>query len=351
MMTNYIDIQGLSKSYDGHLILDNFSLQLESQRFATLLGPSGCGKSTTLKLISGLERPDKGEIRLGGNDITVLPPYKRNTILVFQSYALFPHMSVFENVAYGLKRHKVNRSEIKERVTHILHVTQLDGLDERYPSQLSGGQQQRVALARSLVLKPDLLLLDEPLSNLDAKLRNEMRIEIRLLHERLGLTTLFVTHDQEEAFSISDDIIVMNNGRILQHGSPEDVFLHPKDSFVAEFTGVKNIFEGSSVESLFTTADGLSFRIGENADPTVHKYGIRPANVMLNPAQGSADVVFDGEVELKTYKGDAVELLVTTAGKTVFVSVPSSDSSLLYLRRGDSVSIGWNTKNLIPLRS
>ena len=223
------------------------SLNIEPGSFVTLLGPSGCGKTTTLRMIAGFESPDEGEIYLGEEPINELTPNKRDTAMVFQSYALLPHYNVFDNVAYGLKLRKVPKNEIKERVMKILDLVELSGMEQRMTNQLSGGQQQRVALARAMVVEPSVLLFDEPLSNLDAKLRVSMRTEIRRIQQQLGITAVYVTHDQAEAMAISDNIIIMNKGVIAQMGSPEEIYHHPKSEFVADFIGEVNFLTGELV--------------------------------------------------------------------------------------------------------
>ncbi len=223
------------------------SLTIEPGSFVTLLGPSGCGKTTTLRMIAGFESPDEGEIYLGDEAINELTPNKRDTAMVFQSYALLPHYNIFDNVAYGLKLRKLPKEEIKEKVLKILHLVELDGMEARMTNQLSGGQQQRVALARALVLEPSVLLFDEPLSNLDAKLRVQMRTEIRRIQQEVGITAIYVTHDQSEAMAISDKIIIMNKGVVAQMGSPEEIYYHPVDEFVADFIGEANFLRGSYI--------------------------------------------------------------------------------------------------------
>lgn len=224
--------------------VNDVSLDIEPGSFVTLLGPSGCGKTTTLRMIAGFESPDEGEIYLGNEAINELTPNKRDTAMVFQSYALFPHYNVFDNVAYGLKLRKVPKAEIKERVTKILELVEMAGMEARMTNQLSGGQQQRVALARALVVEPGVLLFDEPLSNLDAKLRVTMRTEIRKIQQKLGITAVYVTHDQSEAMSISDQIIIMKKGVIAQMGTPKDIYYHPNSEFVADFIGEANFIKG-----------------------------------------------------------------------------------------------------------
>ncbi|MEM0066581.1 MAG: ABC transporter ATP-binding protein, partial [Sulfolobales archaeon] len=226
-----IELVQVSKRFGKVLAVDKVSVEIEKGEFFTFLGPSGCGKTTTLRIIAGLEIPDEGRVIMDGADITYLPPHKRDTAMVFQNYALWPHMTVFENVAYGLKVRKYPKEEIRRKVKEVLELVRLEGLEDRYPTQLSGGQQQRVALARALVVEPKALLLDEPLSNLDAKLRIEMREELKRIQKSLNITAVYVTHDQEEAMVLSDRIAVMNRGRVVQIGSPEELYGRPKTLF------------------------------------------------------------------------------------------------------------------------
>ncbi|MEB3780586.1 MAG: ABC transporter ATP-binding protein [Desulfurococcales archaeon] len=237
-------LENVSKYFGRFKAVDNVTLDIHRGEIFTLLGPSGCGKTTTLRIIAGFEIPEEGHVFFNGRDVTFEKPYKRGVAMVFQNYALWPHMTVFDNVAYGLKIKKLPKHEIRKKVRWALELVGLSGLEKRYPLQLSGGQQQRVALARAIVVEPSVLLLDEPLSNLDAKLRLKMREEIVSLQRKLGITTVYVTHDQEEAMSISNRIAVMNKGRVLQVGSPIDVYMKPKDLFVATFIGRSTIIRG-----------------------------------------------------------------------------------------------------------
>lgn len=227
--------------------VDDISLDIKPGEFITLLGPSGCGKTTTLRMVAGFEKPTTGDILLGGQEIGYLPPNKRDTAMVFQTYALFPNLNVFDNIAYGLRIKKLPETTIKEKIKDILEMVGLYGLEGRHTNELSGGQQQRVALARALVMEPSVLLFDEPLSNLDAKLRIQMRTEIRKIQKHVGITAIYVTHDQAEAMSMSDRIVVMNNGKIMQVGTPEDVYYHPTSEFTANFIGTANILKGKVV--------------------------------------------------------------------------------------------------------
>jgi len=240
-----LSLRGVAKSFGETAAVEDVDLEVAAGEFLTLLGPSGCGKSTLLRIIAGLVEADRGQVRLDGEEIQDLPAHRRRTAMVFQSYALFPHMTVERNTAFGLVMRGLERSRIERRVAEALALVELDGLGGRYPRELSGGQQQRVALARALVTEPRVLLLDEPLSNLDAKLRDRLRIELRALQRRLGLTTVFVTHDQAEAMALSDRIAVMSKGRLIETGTPEEIYSRPQSRFAAEFVGIANLLSGT----------------------------------------------------------------------------------------------------------
>jgi iron(III) transport system ATP-binding protein len=241
--------------------VNNISLEIRQGELTTLLGPSGCGKTTTLRMIAGFEFPTSGDILLGEQSVVNVPPNKRDIAMMFQSYALFPHLTIYENIAYGLKIKKLPKEEIKERTDKVIDLMQLRGMENRYPAQVSGGQQQRIALARAVVIEPKVLLFDEPLSNLDAKLREYMRDELRKLQQRLGITSIYVTHDQSEAMAISDNVVIMNNGNIVQSGSPRDIYEHPKSKFVANFMGKSNFIEG---EIIAKESDGIIIKVGSD---------------------------------------------------------------------------------------
>src|SRR5580704_6595264 len=249
---------GITKRYGGKVVLDNLTLDIRKGEFVTFLGPSGCGKSTALSIVAGLIPASEGEIRLNGERVDHLPPEKRAFGMVFQNYALFPHMTVFDNVAFGLTLKPLSKEEVKKRTDDMLRLVQLTGYEDRYPGQLSGGQQQRVAIARALVLHPRLMLFDEPLSNLDAKLRVEMRAEIKQIHAALGLTSIYVTHDQAEALSLSDRIVVLRNGVLMQSGSPQEIHDRPKNVFVADFMGFRNFFTVKIAALSQNVAEGTS---------------------------------------------------------------------------------------------
>jgi len=247
-----IQLKDIVKRFGTLEAVSHVSLEIQDGELFTLLGPSGCGKTTILRLIGGFNKPDNGEIYFDGKPVTPIPPYERNIGMVFQNYALWPHMTISNNITYGLKLKKLPKAEIADQVSHVLKLVNLVGLEKRYPGQLSGGQQQRVALARALVLNPDVLLLDEPLSNLDAKIRVQVRAEIRKLQKELGITTIYVTHDQEEALTLSDRIAVINLGKLLQIGSPRDLYERPHNPFVADFIGINNLIPGN-VQEINTT--------------------------------------------------------------------------------------------------
>ena len=273
-----VELIGIEKRWeDFHLTIEE--LKVKAGEFLTLLGPSGCGKTTTLRIIAGLEKPDSGRVLFDGRDVTDFKPYDRNIGIVFQDYALFPHMTVFKNVAFGLEMRKLPKAEINKRVTQILELVGLRGLENRYPEQLSGGQQQRVALARALVVEPEVLLLDEPLSNLDAKIRERLRGEIKRIQRELGITTIHVTHDQEEAMAVSDRIAVMNAGTVEQIGKPLELYYHPRTEFVATFLGTGNILE-LYAENGLACLGRLCFNVGVEGKVRVF---FRPESVLVKP--------------------------------------------------------------------
>ncbi len=285
-----VRLEGVSKIYidpktnKPFKAVDNIDLDIKPGDFVTLLGPSGCGKTTTLRMIAGFESPDEGEIYLGDQAINALTPNKRDTAMVFQSYALFPHMNIFDNVAYGLKLRKFSKSEIRSKVFEMLKLVGLEGMENRYTNQLSGGQQQRVALARALIVEPGVLLFDEPLSNLDAKLRVYMRTEIRRIQQQFGITAIYVTHDQSEAMSISDQIIIMNKGVIAQMGTPQQIYHNPADEFVADFIGEANFLKvkvnAVEAESVSVDWNGVRFPVRK---PEVEVVAGEERTLMLRP--------------------------------------------------------------------
>ena len=346
----YLSLKNVTKVFAGRggdaevVAVDDASLEIAEGELVTFLGPSGCGKTTTLRMIAGFEFPTDGEIYLDGNNINDLPPHKRDMSMVFQSYAIFPHLNVFENIAYGLKVKRFSRMEIEERVASVLELVALTGLENRAPNQLSGGQQQRVALARALVMEPKVLLMDEPLSNLDAKLREQMRSEIRRIQQVLGITSVYVTHDQVEAMTISDRIVVMNEGRIDQVGTPSDTYRHPRSRFVADFIGRANFIEGvvrSQLDGkvviemlgqrLTVDAAGDDYEI--NTDVTVV---VRPEMMELNSASNHVD----GTVRRASYLGDVVEYDVEVQGRLLAL-VENDPRHLVIHDVGETVGIGF----------
>lgn len=296
-----VRLVGIRKSFEG-FTLEIPELEVESGEMMTLLGPSGCGKTTTLRIIAGLEKPDSGRVFFDETDVTGLEPGKRNIGIVFQDYALFPHMTVFENVAFGLEMRKLPRDEIKKKVEWALELVGLKGFENRYPEQLSGGQQQRVALARALVIEPQVLLLDEPLSNLDAKIRERLRGEIRRIQKELGITTIYVTHDQEEAMAVSDRIAVMNLGRIEGIGKPLELYYHPKTEFVAKFLGLSNILE-LEAENGIARLGTLEFKTERDGKVRIF---FRPENILVKPGRGARVIDYDllpGRIRLRLEVG------------------------------------------------
>ena len=292
-----VELKGVLKEWEDFR-LEIGELAVEHGEFLTLLGPSGCGKTTTLRIIAGFEKPDRGEILFDGKLVNDLPPYERNIGIVFQDYALFPHMTVFKNVAFGLEMKKLPKGEIERKVRWALELVGLIGFENRYPEQLSGGQQQRVALARALVVEPEVLLLDEPLSNLDAKIRERLRGEIKRIQRELGITTIYVTHDQEEAMAISDRIAVMNVGHVEQVGKPLELYYRPKTEFVARFLGLSNILE-LEAENGRACLNGLCFEVGKTGKVRIF---FRPESVYIEPGDTAEVIDYEllpGRIRLK----------------------------------------------------
>ena len=309
MSQNIIEIQNVSKTYGDNTVLNNLSLNIKENEFLTLLGPSGCGKTTTLKILAGFETGDNGKVLFNGEDISNIPPYKRQLNTVFQKYALFPHMNVYENIAFGLKIKKVSKSEIDKKVKEMLKLVALEGFEKRAIDSLSGGQQQRVAIARALVNEPKVLLLDEPLGALDLKLRKEMQSELKRIQQRLGITFIFVTHDQEEALTMSDTIVVMNKGIIQQMGSPEDIYNEPANAFVADFIGESNIVDGIMLDDLKVKFCNHIFECvdkGFNTNEAVDVV-IRPEDIEITNAENG---MITGKVNSVKFKGVHYEIEV-----------------------------------------
>lgn len=342
-----MELDGIAKTFGKVVAVDELALSVKSGEFLTLLGPSGCGKTTVLRCVAGLEKPDKGSILIKGKMVNDVPTYKRNIGLVFQNYALFPHMTIFENLAFGLKIRKLSKIEIKERVRKHLELIRLPDIQDRYPNQLSGGQQQRVALIRSVIIEPALLLLDEPLSNLDLKLRVQMRMELAKIQRELGITTLYVTHDQGEAMSMSDRVAVMDCGKIKQVGSPREIYDFPQDKFVAEFIGESNIFSGkvlekNNLEMKVEIESGLILAalIHDKAVGSSVWVSIRPESVKLSKHLPSCKNSFKGKIEAVEHLGSYIQYHIRVNDDTKIIS------NLLYgkifdFKIGQEVFIYW----------
>ncbi len=331
-------LETLQKRYGGTLAVANVDLQVAEGELVALLGPSGCGKTTTLRMVAGFVAPSAGRVLIGGADVTPMPPYARDTGMVFQGYALFPHMTVAENTSFGLEMRKVSRTDRERRVAEALHLVRLDQLADRRPAQLSGGQQQRVALARALVVNPAVFLLDEPLSNLDAALRTEMRAEIRGLQRRLGLTTLFVTHDQEEALTIADRLVVMEHGRVRQVGAPRQVYERPADLFVARFLGACNVIAGTPLAAGRFHAGGHDLPSTGTARNGA-SLAVRPERIVLGPP-GTG---LPGRVGAITYLGSQTEWLVETDVGVLRAAAPTPHppDPRAAIAAGDVVALSW----------
>ncbi len=346
---NIIELKNVGKSFDDVVVVEDFNLEVKKGEFVTFLGPSGCGKTTTLRMIAGFEIPTEGHITLNGEDISKLPPYERPINTVFQRYALFPHLNIYDNIAFGLKlktnevtykkdngkiitrKEKLSKKEIDKKIKRALEIVDLEGFEKRSVDTLSGGQQQRIAIARAIVNEPQILLLDEPLGALDLKMRKEMQIELKAMHERLGITFIYVTHDQEEALTMSDKIVVMSDGVIQQIGTPEEIYNEPKNAFVADFIGESNIFNGKVTDKLqvqfcdhtFTCVD--DFHIGTKVDVVV-----RPEDIVMKPkGEGMMDVVVDSVV----FKGVHYEITVLSGDNEIVIH------SIYNAVVGDTISI------------
>ncbi|MFO7167080.1 MAG: ABC transporter ATP-binding protein [Chloroflexota bacterium] len=364
-----IELRDIVKRFGDVTAVDHVTVQIRDGEFFALLGPSGCGKTTTLRLIAGFEYPTSGEIRLRGRLIGNTPPYQRNVNTVFQSYALFPHMSVAENVAFGLQMKRVARADIERRVREALELVRLSGYENRRPRQLSGGQQQRVALARALVNQPAVLLLDEPLGALDQKLRKEMQIELKSLQQRVGITFIFVTHDQEEALTMSDRIAVMNAGKVLQVGTPTEIYERPNCRFVADFIGEANFLSGrvraversgtsNGLVTTLETGDGLTLRAQGNvqlASGSEAVVSIRPEKAFLSvhePAPGTANC-FRVTVEQVAYIGSDTRIIVRLGSERLFDVWEQNSRSTLdrneYWQPGESGYLWWPAENALVL--
>ena len=325
-MMALLELQKITAGYDKNVILKDLDFQVEKGELVSLLGSSGCGKTTTLRLIAGFSDAMDGKFIFDGKDYTKVPLHKRNFGFVFQSYALFPHMTIYDNVAFGLKMRSMGKEEMHKEVMEMLATVDLAGFEKRYPKELSGGQRQRVALARALVIKPDLLLLDEPLSNLDAKLRVKMRVEIRKLQQKFGFTAIYVTHDQEECFAISDKVAIMNKGIIEQMDAPEVIYSHPKTEFIARFVGFENFIKLNRTEGQqFVSEDGTKFAVEHEKEGTSFLSCIRPDDIMIEPGTMEGLNKITGEVMVSTFLGKKYQYNVKTAAGELVVCTDQPD--------------------------
>ncbi|WP_105430954.1 ABC transporter ATP-binding protein [Neorhizobium sp. T6_25] len=337
--------QNVRKTFGAFTAIHDLSLTVEPGTLVTLLGPSGCGKTTTLRMLAGLEHPTSGRILIGGKDVTMLPANERDVSMVFQSYALFPHMTSLDNIAYGLESSGLSRRQAREKAEHGLELVGLAGMGRRLPAELSGGEQQRVAVARALVLEPQVLLLDEPLSNLDARLRRRVRTEIRELQQRLQFTAVYVTHDQDEALAVSDKIIVMKDGGIAQEGSPRELYEAPASSFIADFIGEANVVDCEIIDisgaQATVSIEGLRHVVPARGARTGRgKLAVRPSAITVEPAESAA---FSGRISHTAYLGDHIEYEAETSGGTLFIVDPSVDRPL---PPGTQVAIGLKSRGI-----
>ncbi|MBO5501844.1 MAG: ABC transporter ATP-binding protein [Clostridia bacterium] len=351
--TPILQVKDLCKDYGTGMVLHNLNLSVEAGEFLTLLGPSGCGKTTTLRIIAGLEEATQGSVWLEGEDMSHLPPEKRPVNTVFQSYALFPHMNVAQNIAYGLKLKGIKKAEQKERVAEALALVRLEGYEKRMPTQLSGGQRQRVAIARAAVLKPRVLLLDEPLGALDLKLRQEMQVELKRLQQQLGITFIYITHDQEEALNMSSRIVVMRDGKVEQIGTPEEIYEHPATLFVAGFIGQSNLIHGTVDDC---TEDGmLTLNVNGLLLPAFAGNGYRPSSgekavVCLRPqrvrygSEPQHDMTLKGTILSKTYTGGMQNTQIALSD-SLTINAVSQSSEMDTFPVGCEVYVGWNSQH------
>jgi putative spermidine/putrescine transport system ATP-binding protein len=346
--TGFLRLERLSKFYGDTTAVDDLSVSVNKGELVAFLGPSGCGKTTTLRMIAGFIETDRGEIHIDGRRVDTLPSRQRGTAMVFQDYALFPHMTVHDNIAFGLKMRKVPKADIRRRVEEVLELVQLRDVGKKYPKQLSGGMKQRVALARAIVVEPQILLLDEPLSNLDAKLRKQLRISLRELHDRIGITTVFVTHDIEEAFYLADRVVVMNGGRLEQLDTPENIYSHPASLFVADFVGHTNILEGHLSASpdggSVFRGGGLELRTADTTEETAHgRYTIPPHLIDLSVSRPERDNVLQGTVAMSAFVGASYIVLVDVGETRLQCDLVQGSIDSASLQAGQPVWLSWDS--------
>lgn len=341
MADNILQLRNVSKEYDGKIVLKGISLNIHEGEFLTILGPSGCGKTTLLRLIAGFEKPNNGEILFNGKDLIKIPIHKRQINTIFQSYALFPHLNVFDNVAYGLKLKKINKDKIQKEVTKVLNLVKLEGFEDKDINDLSGGQKQRVAVARALVLNPKILLLDEPFAALDLKLRQQMQLELKKIQREVDITFIFITHDQEEAFTMSDRVVVMNNGQIQQIGSSQDIYNEPENKWTAQFVGSSNVIENATfLKDNWVEFDSHKFKCVDRGFGNHEKnidIIIRPEDIDLDkPDHG----FFNGTVKSTIFKGVLWEITVTVKKRKWLIHTTD------FFPIGDMVSLRWNVEDI-----
>ncbi len=347
-----VQINKLTKKFEDNVAVNGIDFKINSGEFFSILGPSGCGKTTTLRMIAGFVMPTAGEIFIGNNDITFQAPEKRNIGFVFQNYAIFPHMNVFENISFGLKMRNIDQKQINEKVKIALEQVNLIGYETRYQRELSGGEQQRVALARVLVTEPQILLLDEPLSALDKKLREEMKIWIKELQKKLKITTVYVTHDQSEALTMSDRIAIMNKGNISQIGTPDDIYEKPKNTFVADFIGTSNfinlkLINTSTGKSKVSFSD-IEFEIDGVLNDNF-KCILRPEHLFINPTNKSELVSVNARIKIISYQGSLIKYIVEVNEQTLTAEF-SNSMNLNRLKEGDNVTVGFNPNSLVIIK-
>jgi len=363
--SSFISILDVSKHFGSVAAVDSVDLEINRGEFFALLGPSGCGKTTLLRMLAGFEVPSRGEILIDGEQMSSVPPYRRPVNMVFQNYAIFPHLNVFQNIAFGLRKDRLSADDLKARVNDALSLIKMEGYGERKPDELSGGQRQRVALARALVKNPKVLLLDEPLGALDKNLREQMQLELRQLQKAVGVTFVFVTHDQEEALTMSDRIAVMNAGKVLEVGSPSDLYERPKTRFVADFLGTMNVFDGSiharDGDSYIVDTEGLG-RIRASVEAQDFSIGdrisvaLRPENLKIVDSLNSVavDGSISGVISNTAYFGDSAQVYLQLEGseQALVVSIQNQDGAASIVGQGNrDITIGWSKSSVLLLKN
>lgn len=355
-----VKLTNIVKSFDEGNVeaLKGISLDICEGEFLTILGPSGCGKTTTLRIVAGFEQPSSGSVLIDNEEVATKAPYERNVNTVFQSYALFPHMNIFDNIAFGLNLKKVPKEEIKNRVKKMLKTVQMEGYENRMPDQLSGGQKQRVAIARAIINNPKVLLLDEPLGALDLKLRKQMQVELKHLQQKLGITFVYVTHDQEEALTMSDRICVMNKGQIEQLGTPDEIYERPRTKFVADFIGETNLFEGKILnvdneKAIVELNDGQQVCLNDNSliKGEAVCFAVRPERLKLKASPESGDSWIKARLKESIYIGSALRTILTlSTGKSITVNEPAGEN-YVFSSGNPEIFITWNPKNAVVIKS